>query len=164
VRLRDHLINDRINFSENTMTTPDNSSLQDPNDVDLDYTQGMRRRIVNSLTEKGIPDSLETLSMLTGVLSDMDRSSLGRKRLKTDEKMGDAAAAAQAIISTLFDSPGIKTLGQAGARTLQPVLEDGVITYIPSAGETDPLTKQEDFESFNARIRQEAAASRESKR
>jgi hypothetical protein len=94
----------------------------------------------------------------------MDRSSLGRKRLKTDEKMGDAAAAAQAIISTLFDSPGIKTLGQAGARTLQPVLEDGVITYIPSAGETDPLTKQEDFESFNARIRQEAAASRESKR
>jgi hypothetical protein len=84
---------------------------EDPVDLDLEYTRSKRRQIIDKLTEKGVPESEETVSLLLTALNDMDRTSLGKKRIKVDSDMSANNKAAADLIANIFNMPDSKKLG-----------------------------------------------------
>lgn len=65
-------------------------------------TQGQRKKLLDHYTEKGIPNSIEEQEALMKLLADMDRTALGNKRVKTDEKLaGTNELVAQAITDVI---------------------------------------------------------------
>lgn len=68
----------------------------------LRLTQGQRKKLLDHYTEKGIPSSIEEQEALMRLLADMDRTALGNKRVKTDEKLaGTNELVAQAITDVI---------------------------------------------------------------
>lgn len=126
-------------------------------DAALSYTQKKRQQIITAMMgengeklnslERG--DKMVVLQALDG----MDRAALGRKRLKTDEKIGASAAATAALIAQVLQAPGAQQHG---------MVVDGVITRVvpqlpadipePQVvpGEMDGEAAQMDYETFMA--------------
>jgi hypothetical protein len=75
------------------------------NFVDLDFTQGIRKKIVNAITDKAISDKdPEMLDKTFKALDGMDKVSLGRLKLNEKAKenqtnQDEAAALAQYLMS-----------------------------------------------------------------
>jgi hypothetical protein len=120
----------------------------------LSYTQKQRQKIVHRLITKK-HEELESSdkTMLLMALDGMDRSALGRKRLKSDEKIGASQAAAAALIAQVLQAPGAMHHG---------LVVDGVINRIapqlPATlpdpkvvpGEMDADAAQMDYDTFMA--------------
>lgn len=84
-------------------------SATDSTDDDvLGYTQGLRRRFVDALTENGakIPTDKDNAMLMLGALDSMDRAALGNKRLKVDKNIGDAVVQGTALVAQLFTKLG----------------------------------------------------------
>lgn len=65
-------------------------------------TQGQRKKLLEHYTANGIPSSIEEQEALMKLLADMDRTALGNKRVKTDEKLaGTNELVAQAITDVI---------------------------------------------------------------
>lgn len=97
---------------------------EDPIDQDIEYVRVKRKQIIDHLTEKGIPDDDNRISLLLGALTDMDRTSLGRKKIKADSDVAASNKQAADLISSIFNMPDSKRLG------MQQV--DGLVGSIPS--------------------------------
>lgn len=125
----------------------------------LTYTQKKRQQLVTQLMgengeklqnlEKG--DKMVVLAALDG----MDRAALGRKRLKTDEKIGASQAQAAAIIAQVLQAPGAMHAGMVIDGQIQqarPVPQ--LPTSLPEPevvpGEMDSDAAQMDFDTFMA--------------
>jgi hypothetical protein len=102
---------------------------EDPVDSDLEYTRGKRRQIIDKLTEKGVPESEETVSLLLTALNDMDRTSLGKKRIKVDSDMSANNKAAADLISSIFNMPDSKKFGLSGGVGTIPTV-DGLLPQV----------------------------------
>ena len=129
------------------MTTP-----QD----DLSFTQDLRRTLVKNHLGKDLAAAAgdpEKLTMLTSLMNDMDRASLGLMRIKVDEGRGDAAAAVLAALPALFARPDLRTLGNEGVRTDVPVLADGLVEVVDVPGEMESGISTEDYTAFMARVK-----------
>lgn len=130
-------------------------SEMDDVDRDLEYVREKRIQIVSSLMERGkVPEDFKQLSLLKEVLADMDSTSMAKKRIKTDVKLGNVQAQAAMLIAELFTRPDLKKLGTEGQRTIEAVLPDSpnAITFAP--GEKEDYAVQEDYESFMSRTSQ----------
>jgi len=65
-------------------------------------TQGQRKKLLDHYTSNGIPATAEDQEALMRLLADMDRTALGNKRIKTDEKLaGTNELVAQAITDVI---------------------------------------------------------------
>ena len=130
-------------------------SEMDDVDRDLEYVREKRIQIVSSLLERGqVPEDFKKLSLLKEVLTDMDSTSMAKKRIKTDVKLGNVQAQAAMLIAELFTRPDLKKLGTEGHRTIEAALPElpNVITFAP--GEKEDYPVQEDYESFMSRTSQ----------
>jgi hypothetical protein len=125
----------------------------------LTYTQKKRQQIVTAMMgedgeklnslEKG--DKMVVLAALDG----MDRAALGRKRLKTDEKIGASQAQAAALIAQVLQTPGAMQAGmvidgQIQERRAVPQLPVGLPEPEVVPGEMDSDAAQMDFDTFMA--------------
>jgi hypothetical protein len=129
-------------------------SEMDDVDQDIEFVREKRKLIVSHLMENGkMPDDYKELSLLKEVLSDMDTTSMARKRIKVDVKLGNVQAQAAMLIAELFTRPDLKQLGAGGVRTVEVILPDNPteITFAP--GEKDDFPVQEDYEAFMSRTR-----------
>ena len=132
-------------------------SEQSSEDLDLAFTQSVRRKLVAELTKDGkMPtESREQLTLLSA-LSDMDRQSLGVKKINSDEGLGNKQLAAAATLAQLFNNPQMKTLGRATpgeTLTLKiPVLDESVKPSNLIEGELEIITSGESYESFTQRM------------
>ena len=126
----------------------------DQSDRDLDHVRAIRLRMIDDLCKDKIPGDKEDRAFLLSLLDGMDRSAMGRKRIKTDEKVGSNVAHAMSLISEIYKQSDVRTLGQSDRpRAALPVLEDGVEVFVVDGElETNPVT--EDFDSFMARTSQ----------
>lgn len=126
----------------------------DPNDVDLDYVKEKRVQIIDSLTEKGIPKDPKELGVLLLALSDMDKSTLGKKRIKGDKENGNINQQAIALINNLFNDPRVKTLGvnTIDDNIVPPSLPSEIEKPDLIEGELDQNPGNETFDSFAARM------------
>lgn len=68
----------------------------------LNYTQMVRKRLINSMTKRGMPDDKDDRRVLLQALHDMDQTSVNRLRLDVDKQSADNNRAAQEIINQLY--------------------------------------------------------------
>lgn len=118
----------------------------------LQYTDDIRRGLINKMVAGGeYPIDPKSQKVLLTALSDMDKTALGRARLKQDDKNADKdRAIASALLSTVqsfgnanpFRADAAK--GENGINTEQLAIPK----FEPNPGETDVGIKDEDYQSF----------------
>jgi hypothetical protein len=128
----------------------------------LHYTQKTRQRIVQRLMNK-THDQLEgsDKTMLLMALDGMDRSAMGRKRLKTDEKVGASQAMAAALIAQVLAAPGALRAHQGISNRPIPQLPADIPEPILVPGELEQTVSQMDFDTFMARSSEEESSQSE---
>jgi len=114
----------------------------------LAYTHEKRKTIVNTLMARGVPDDVDIIKVLLTTLKDMDSQTLTRKRIKTDEKLGDAQAQSAAVIAKILASmPSNSTTIDMDFRVI-PTLPDYIPKPIMVDGETDLLQSTQTYSEF----------------
>jgi hypothetical protein len=90
--------------------------LMDDDEV-LNYTQLQRRQFINHFTQNGqtMPTDPKDAKVLLTALADMDRSALGKKRIRTDEQI--AQMNAQGSSESVVQPQGAS--GERLARSIQ---------------------------------------------
>jgi len=139
----------------------DNPDIEDPDalppEIPTDehifaYTHHQRKRIIKSITKRGIPEDPEYQKVLLTTLKDMDTSALGRKRIKVDEKLTSSQTQAASIISDILNKmQGVKLhVSNANANTPAPVLPAHIPDPVLVPGETSTSSKLQSVEVFLA--------------
>ena len=100
------------------------SQREDPVDQDIEYVRSKRKEIINHLTKDGVPNDDGRIALLLGALTDMDRTSLGRKKIKVESDAAANNKQAADLIASIFNQPNSKQLGMNAI--------DGAIGSIPS--------------------------------
>lgn len=67
----------------------------------LEYTQGVRKRLVNELTADGMPKDKGDKMVLLAALDGIDRAALANKKIGSQERQGAADRQAAMIIASL---------------------------------------------------------------
>lgn len=126
----------------------------DQNDLDLEFVRQKRKQIINSLTENGVPNDNNKVQILLGALSDMDRTSLSKKKIKVDKEVGNNQAQAMELIATMFSDNRIKKYGVSESLTNRelPLLGNDIPEPILVEGETSQHAELENYDSFMTRI------------
>lgn len=132
------------------MTTPAVPA-SDADDLDLDFTRKMRRRLVDDMTRDKIPDDLKERALLLQILDGMDRAALSKKKIKSDEGVSNTMALAAETISQLFTDPRLKKLGKSAEATgeIQVLRELPPSATVP--GELDTVPSMQNYDTFMAR-------------
>lgn len=84
---------------------------EDPVDQDLEFVRNKRVEVINHLTKKGVPEDTESISLLLGALNDMDRTSIGKKRIKVESSAVAVNKQAADLIANIYNRPDSKTIG-----------------------------------------------------
>ena len=124
-------------------------------DADLAYTQGMRRQLIGKMTENGkMPEDTKDRSILLQALDGMDRQSLTKIKIKSDEGMNSTKALAAETLANLFMNAGLKKSRQAPeghVREVLPALPDDLPPVQLVDGELDALGGGDTYDTFMAR-------------
>lgn len=126
-------------------------------DQDLAFTQEVRRKLVTEIAKDGkMPEETKDRMVLLSALADMDRQSLGVKKIKSDEGLGNKQLAAAATLAQLFNNPELKTLGRASESaprlSAPPVLDADIAPTTIIEGELDAAPSGESYETFTKRL------------
>lgn len=130
-------------------------SNENTEDLDLEFTRAKRKEIVEALTPKGkVPTDLKEISTILNALDGMDRASLSKKKIKSDEGIGDKNLQAVEVLSRIFTDPRLKGIGSAPAdpNRVIPTLSDDLVLPMIMPGELDQIGPTENYESFMARV------------
>ncbi len=120
----------------------------------LDYTQIQRRKFINQFTNGGqtMPTDAKDAKVLLTALADMDRSALGKKRIRTDEQI--AQMNAQSVDAIAAEVRRTMLGRQLPDEVREPPTLDG-LDLPPLAlvdGETDVGINSESYDSFKQRF------------
>lgn len=126
----------------------------DQTDVDLEYVRQKRKEVINNLTKNGVPEDPKVLQTLLVALSDMDRTTLSKKKIKVDKEVGDNQTQAMELIATMFNDNRIKKYGMSEVPTNRelPLLGNEIPEPVIVDGETAEHAGTENYESFMNRI------------
>lgn len=128
-------------------------SEQNNEDIDLAFTQEVRRRLVNKLTENNsVPTETKEQAILLNALADMDRQALGVKKIKSDEGLGNKQVAAASILAQLFTDPNLKNIGHGQRSDAIPVLDESIVPSAIADGELDTVPSNESYDTFTKRL------------
>lgn len=128
---------------------------EDPVDQDLEFVRNKRMQVINHLTDKGVPSDTESISLLLGALNDMDRTSIGKKRIKVESSAVAVNKQAADLIASIYARPNSKTIGFVESiddttATIPNV--DGLLPNITLLdGEMSIGSIQEDYNAFMSR-------------
>lgn len=128
---------------------------EDPVDQDLEFVRGKRIAVINQLTKKGIPEDTETVSLLLGALNDMDRTSIGKKRIKVESSAVAVNKAAADLIANIYNRPDSKTIGTVtDSYTVGsiPNIDDRLPMVTVLDGEMSVGSVQIDYDTFMKRL------------
>jgi hypothetical protein len=133
------------------MSNQPNAPIDSDDDV-LAYTCGIRQQLVASMVKGGMPADTKEQMVLLSALADMDRTALGKKKIKSDEGVNGARVTAAATLAQLFMDPRLKQLGHARAGEVGtiPVLGEHVEMPALVQGELDDYTGAMSYETFMA--------------
>jgi hypothetical protein len=127
---------------------------EDPVDRDLEYVRGKRMAVIDTITSGGIPSDTEKLSLLLGALNDMDRTSIGKKRIKVESSAVEVNKRAADLIAALYTRPDSKVIG-TNSNNEDTGKIPSTDTMLPAVelleGEMSVGSAQLDYESFMKR-------------
>jgi len=126
----------------------ENNSVFDLEDsARLNKTLKMRETIIDDLTSNGIPTDKEDRSFLISMMDGIDRTVLGKARIKTDEQSNKSQQEATDIVAKVLSSlSGINS--PENKRTHMPVLLDCDYQLSLVPGETDIGMQSLDLDTF----------------
>jgi hypothetical protein len=123
----------------------------DTEDSDLAYTRKKRIELVDGMTAKGMPSDVKEASIMLQALADMDRVSLGKKKIKSDEGISNVKALAAETIAQLFTDPRMKKLTVGTGAGVVPLLSNDILEPTIIEGELSLLPTTENFDTFMQR-------------
>lgn len=124
-------------------------------DLDLEYTRGIRRKMIDKLTENNqLPTEAKDVAVLAGVLSDVDRSAIAIKRLKADDKNNKDNRESAALIAKMLSQFSGKDMKPqvSGERTSVPQLPADLEPPELVEGHTDKDPGNETYSEFQKRM------------
>lgn len=122
----------------------------------LDYTQRVRRRIINDRMAKGVPQDDDSAKLVLTALKDMDKTALDRRRNEIDSDSGETAKEVALAMREFLILQGngnpfaVGEGGQAPAIGLEELGE-----YNIPEGELEQGVVEETSEEFAARMEQQ---------
>lgn len=84
--------------------------LKENEEDDLDFVRGIRKDLIKSIVKRGMPEDIKDRSILLTALADMDRTSLGKKKIKSDEGISNTQLMAAKIAADIFTNNDVKML------------------------------------------------------
>lgn len=131
-------------------------------DQDLQFAQGVRKKLVGDLTKTGMPQDKESRMILLQALDGMDRSALGRKRIKVEEDAGKNQAQFSGVIADLLrqQNPNAAVIASQASGAVSrpaPVLGSEVPDPILVEGETSTANSQLTYDSFISKMQPEGS-------
>lgn len=128
---------------------------EDPVDQDLEFVRNKRVQVINHLTAKGVPEDNESISLLLGALNDMDRTSIGKKRIKVESSAVAVNKQAADLIASIYSKPGSKTIGLEVLDDIAGTIPnvDGMLPDVTLLeGEMAVGASQLDYDAFMRRV------------
>ena len=128
---------------------------EDPVDQDIEYVRIKRKQIIDKLTEKGVPDDESTVALLLGALTDLDRTSLSRKKIKVESDAVANNKQAADLIASIFNQPNSKQLGMSANNGVAGVIPsvEGLLPQVEMLpGEMDVNPMQLDYDAFMSKF------------
>jgi hypothetical protein len=114
----------------------------------LKFSQGVRKRFINTITKTGFPEDPKEQRVLLQALSDMDKQSLGNKAIGASEKQSESDLLVARALSNLGSHFGTVNPFEGEGKEI-PKLEDGSLPVIEIApGETDVGLSDENYDGF----------------
>ncbi len=129
-------------------------SSENTEDADLEFTRQIRRDLIIEMKRDGLPKDAKDRALLLAALNDSDRTALMIKKIKSDEGMGNKAAAAASMLASLLNDPRIKSIGiaEVGAvRQVTPALPADIENPVVKEGELDMAPSNESYATFTER-------------
>jgi len=128
-------------------------------DEQLRYTQRKRLALVEKLTGdgQGVPDDPKAQNIMLAALADMDKQTLGLKKIGSKEKISAADREAAALLARMYGKVGGQDLlaSDAPRSEAMPTLDDAQLPPLELVpGETEIGTVSEDYDSFITRMEQ----------
>ncbi len=119
---------------------------------DLEFTRSIRKRAVGMIVGEKIPvtDS-EQMKILTTLLTDLDRASIGRMKIKSDDKGNNAVANSQALIAEFLTKVVPQNIKHAnsGLTRSAPTLGSDIPDPLLVPGETAIGTTNSTYDEFS---------------
>ena len=122
----------------------------DTGDIDLEYTRGVRKKIVSKICEKGIPDDLESKALLLKVLDGISKDAMGKKKIKSEEKTAGAAANAAVLVAEFLNRTK-STAVPIPVDFVPPTLGDEIPVPPLVDGQTSTIVANETYYEFAKR-------------
>jgi len=120
-----------------------------PEDQILEYTQSKRRSLIESLTKNNSqPDDRGDKMVLLSALDGMDRATLTKMRIKTDDKQANATSQAATAIAQLLNTVVPKQLERFDESRTAPMLDNDFPLPTFIEGETITGTQGGDYAEF----------------
>lgn len=127
----------------------------------LDYTQRMRRTVVDKLTKNGteLPQDIDETRMVLQTLDGMDRNALGRKKIRVEEQANQNVAGMTGLVAEMLRSSRDVSFYQKGGATnpgvtrVAPELGSEVPEPVLVEGETAQSPLQMSFEAFQSQFK-----------
>lgn len=136
---------------ENKVITRPDVDVSD-NDALLQFTLGSRLEIHAALTSNGMPPPGEVLDVVMRNLGDIERVSVGRMRIKAEEKANELnqnmQSALLAGIIRRIDEINVFEHSKPVMRTIPTMPDDMDCPVVPGQLVTIEERKEEDIESF----------------
>ena len=116
----------------------------------LAYTRARRKDLADHLTSHGAPKNKEDQQVLLATLDGLDRSALGRLKIKADEKANAGMAGSAALIAKVLSEIGNRNIYQfEGDFTREvPVLDSSIPVPDVVEGELETNPQQTNYEEF----------------
>ena len=121
-------------------------------DEELSYTKAKRKQLIESLSKNGAPNDVKDQSIMLQALDGLDRITLTRMRLKSEEGISTSQVAAAAILAQLFNNPQTKKVGRSGDAVSEiPTLRTDLPAIAVVAGELDAVPVKDNYDAFMRR-------------
>lgn len=135
------------------MSNINNTLPVNKDDETLDYTQVMRRKLIDDMTKGNkMPEDTKDRMTFLAALDGMDRNALGKKKIKVDDKQATANSDTAAIIAEIYKKLGPKSLDNFSEENIIPQLPSGIEEPAIDDGEMVIGTQSDGYEEFSAKM------------
>lgn len=120
---------------------------------DLNYTKDIRKRVVGSLMKDNkVPDDTEQIKLLLTTLTDLDRASVSKMKIKSDDDSNKNNNSSAAIIAGILAKiePAKIIIANSNLNRIPPTIGNDIEKPILLPGETDIGISNTNYESFSA--------------
>lgn len=126
----------------------DTSSITIEDQGRLEFTLNTRRRIADTMLKNGIPEDKEDRQLLMSALDGMDRTVLGRARIKSEDSANQSNQQTANMVAMLLTRITPRNISFNGERQTVPTLDESIQLDSVVEGETEIKPKQITYDTF----------------